>query len=150
MAKTKAPTPTRKKRGVPKAIPSPEEFWARFVEYRNQVKENPIKVLDFVGKDGMSVHREKERPLTIEGFENYLEDYYGLGHIQQYLENREGRYEEFVSIIARVRKIVRQDQLEGGMVGIYHPNLTARMQGLSDKVEQEVQQSIKLLNVDPL
>ena len=149
MAKTKATTPTRK-RGVKKTIPSPEDFWARFVEYREQTKSNPIKVLDFVGKDGISVYREKERPLTIEGFENYLEDYYGLGHVQQYLENREGRYEEFVSIIARVRKIVRQDQLEGGMSGIYHPNLTARMQGLSDKVESEVKQNIKLLNVDPL
>lgn len=147
MAKTQAQT---RKRGVKKTITSPDDFWARFVEYRERTKDNPIKVLDFVGKDGMSVYREKERPLTIEGFENYLEEYYGLGHIQQYLENREGRYEEFVSIIARVRKIVRQDQLEGGMSGIYHPNLTARIQGLSEKIENEVQQNIKLLNVDPL
>lgn len=148
MAKTQ--TQTRKKVGRPKAIPTPEDFWGRFVEYREHTKSNPIKVLDFVGKDGISVHREKERPLTIEGFENYLEDVYGIGAVQQYLENRGGRYTEFVSIVNRVRKIIRQDQIEGGMAGIYQQNLTARIQGLSDKVEQEVQQNIKLLNVDPL
>lgn len=136
--------------GRPKAIPSPEDLWARFVEYRTATKESPILVLDFVGKDGMSVNRTKERPLTIEGFENYCEEYYSIGHIQQYLENREGRYQEFVSILSRIRKVIRQDQIEGGMAGIYHPNLTARIQGLSDKIDQTVEQSVKLLNVDPL
>jgi hypothetical protein len=139
-----------KKRGVPKTITSPDEFWARFVEYREATKANPIKVHDFVGKDGYSVHREKERPLTIEGFEEHCCDYYGITGIQQYLENRDGRYEDFVSILARIRKSIRRDQIEGGMAGIYKENITARINGISDKIEQEVQQSVKLLNVDPL
>lgn len=144
----------RKKRdrvGRPKVISSPEEFWTRFIDYELEVKMNPILVHDFVGKDGLSAHREKERPLSIEGFENFLDEVYDIsGGIQQYLENREGRYSEFISIVARVKRRIRQDQIEGGMVGIYNPNLTARINGISDKVESEVQQSVKLLNVDPL
>jgi hypothetical protein len=139
-----------KKLGRPKAITSPEDFWARFVEYREQTKSNPIKVHDFVGKDGYSVHREKERPLTIEGFEDHCCDFYGIETIQQYLENRDGRYQDFVSILSRVRKVIRRDQIEGGMVGIYQQNITARINGISDKIEQQVEQSVKLLNIDPL
>ena len=132
-------------------ISSPEEFWARFLDYELEVKLNPILVHDFVGKDGTSAHREKERPLTIEGFENFLDTEFDIvGGIQQYLENREGRYAEFVSIVARVRRKIRQDQIEGGMAGIFHPNLTARIQGISDKITDDGVKSIKLLNIDPL
>ena len=143
--------PTKKKGpGVPKAIASPEMFWAFFLDYKIEIKTNPLLVHDFVGKDGNPAYREKERPLSIEGWENYLENEYGIGTVQQYLENRDGRYQEFVSVVSRVRKQIRQDQIEGGMAGIYQQNLTARICGLSDKMEQTVEQSVKLLNIDPL
>lgn len=143
-------TPKKSNAGRKKTISSPDDFWARFVEYKEATKNNPIKVHDFVGKDGDSVERKKERPLTIEGFENYVCDYYCIETLQQYLENREGRYREFVSIVSRIRKRIRQDQVEGGMAGIYHPNLTARINGISDKTEQQVETSVKLMNIDPL
>lgn len=136
--------------GAPKKIKSPEMFWALYQEYKYWVEDNPILVHDFVGKDGKSAHREKKRPLTIEGFENYLEDNYGIGTIQQYLENREGRYQEFVSTISRVRREIRQDQIEGSMVGIYNPNLTARIQGIADNVNNNTNTNVKLLSIDPL
>ena len=146
MKKTK-----KRKVGRPKKIESPEQFWAHFLDYKIEVKTNPILVHDFVGKDGGAAHREKERPLTIEGFENYLDEEYDIsGGIQQYLENRDERYGEFVSIVARMRRAIRQDQIEGGMVGIYHPNLTARIQGIKDRVDDEGTKDIKILNIDPL
>ena len=140
-----------RKVGRPKLIESPEQFWAHFLDYKIEVKMNPILVHDFVGKDGNAAHREKERPLTIEGFENYLDEEYDIsGGIQQYLENRDDRYKEYVSIVARMRRAIRQDQIEGGMVGIYHPNLTARIQGIKDRVDDEGDKNIKMLNIDPL
>lgn len=136
--------------GAPKRIPTPEDFWGLFEDYKLDVLLNPILVHDYVGKDGVSVHREKQRCLTMSGFENFLEDAYGIGAVQQYLENREGRYGEFVSIVARVRREIRQDQITGGMVGIYNANITARLNGLTEKTETAVDASIKLLNIDPL
>jgi hypothetical protein len=135
---------------APKSVPSPEAFWDRFLEYVEDVKGTPIRVHDFVGKDGMSAHREKERPLTIEGFENHVCDFYGISTIQQYLENREGRYTDYLSVVERVRRKIRQDQIEGGMAGIYHPNLTARINGISDKINDEGVKNVKLLSIDPL
>jgi hypothetical protein len=140
----------KRKFGPPKSIPTPKAFRSRFEEYYETTKGNPILVHDFVGKDGKDVHREKERPLTLEGFENYCCDYYDIETIQQYLENREGRYQEFVSVVSWVRRQIRQDQIEGGMAGIYQQNLTARINGISDKVESTVEQNVKVLNVDPL
>ena len=134
----------------PKAIASPEIFWALYLDYKTETKLNPILVHDFVGKDGKDVHREKERPMTIEGFENYIEDHLGLGTIQQYLENRDGRYGDYVSVVARVRREIRQDMIEGGLTGIYHPNLTARINGITEKTESTISQDVKLLNIDPL
>jgi hypothetical protein len=135
---------------APKAISNPDMFRISFDEYVDETKLNPFIVTDFVGKDGSMVHREKERPLTIEGFENFMCDKYGISTIQQYLENRDGKYKEYISILAYVRRKIRQDQIEGGMAFMYHANLTARIQGISDKLEQTVEQSVKLLNIDPL
>jgi hypothetical protein len=57
--------------GRPNKITSPEHLWELFQAYKKKTKENPFIVKDFVGKDAEMVYREKERPLTIEGFENY-------------------------------------------------------------------------------
>lgn len=143
-------TGSNKKIGRPKAIPTPEDFWGRFLEYAASVKTTPLLVQDYVGKDGKVVYREKELPLTMEGFENFLEDHYGIGCVQQYLENRDGRYAEFVSICSRVRREIRADQITGTMAGIYPHNFTARMNGISEKVEQTVKSDVKMLNIDPL
>lgn len=134
---------------APKKIPTPEIFFELFEQYKETVKDNPFLVHDFVGKDGDSVERRKEKCLTMEGFENFLEDVYGIGQVQQYLENREGRYSEYVSIVGRVKRIIREDQISGGMCGIYNGNLTARLQGLTENIEHKGE-SVKLLNIDPL
>jgi hypothetical protein len=57
--------------GRKKIIQTPEMFWELFIDYKTWAKQNPIKVHDYVGKDALEVHRNRERPLTIEGFENY-------------------------------------------------------------------------------
>jgi hypothetical protein len=140
----------KQKSSAPKAISDPEDFWIGFLEYEAKTKSNPILVHDFVGKDGNSVDRQKERPLLMEGFENHMCDKFDLSTVSPYIENRDGRYQEYVAVISRVRKRIRQDNIEGGMAGIYHPNLTARIHGISDKIEQEVSGNVKLMNIDPL
>jgi hypothetical protein len=56
--------------GKKKYIETPEILWQHFLDYKAHVKKSPILIKDWVGKDADEVHKEKERPLTIEGFEN--------------------------------------------------------------------------------
>jgi hypothetical protein len=123
--------------GRPKAFNSPEDLWNAFIKYKDKVKSNPILVHDFVGKDGVSVHREREQPLTMEGFECFCVDegYIGYPDLTDYIE---GKHKDFLPISTRIRKFIRQDQIKGGMAGIYNPSLTARINGLVDKVEKTV------------
>lgn len=123
--------------GKPKYIESPERMWELFSEYREQAKSKPILVQDFVGKDGEEVRREKERPLTLEGFENYCFEKGVINDLGDYFGNKNGKYEDFSAICRAIRKIIRQDQIEGGMAGIYNPSITQRLNGLVDKQESK-------------
>jgi hypothetical protein len=121
--------------GKNKYIESPEKMWEYFEDYKKTKKSSPILVQDFVGKDGMEVKREKERPLTIEGFECYLYDMGIISDISHYFANLDKRYTEYVAICSRIRKAVRNDQIEGGMAGIYNPSITQRLNGLTEKTD---------------
>lgn len=119
----------------PKAIESPEQFYSMFDEYKQWVRDNPILIEDYVGKDAERVMRQKPRPLTIEGFENHCFRHYGLSTLQQYLENRDERYSDYVSIVRTIKHEIRQNQIEGGMAGIFNQSLTARLNNLKDATD---------------
>jgi hypothetical protein len=123
-----------KKAGRPRMFKSPDQIWDAFNRYRTWAKSNPILVHDFVGKDGNSVYRERERPLTQEGFEEYLADQEDdLGYrVEKYLD---GSYDDFLGIASRIKRIIRNDQVVGAMTSIYNSNITARLNGLVDKAE---------------
>jgi hypothetical protein len=124
--------------GKPKYIESPERMRELFIAYQKVTKENPILVQDFVGKDGDEVNRKRERPLTMEGFENYLFEQDVITDVSDYFENKDDRYKDYIPICRAIRKIIRQDQIEGGMAGIYNPSITQRLNGLVDKVQNNV------------
>lgn len=126
--------------GKKKYIETPELMWDYFLQYKKYVKDNPIIVKDWVGKDATDVYREKEKPLTIDGFECWCYDNDIISDLSQYFANTEQRYTEYQTICSRIRKAVRTDQIEGGMAGIYNPSITQRLNGLVDKSEQTVKQ----------
>jgi hypothetical protein len=119
-----------------KYIETPEKMWELFEEYKNQIKTNPIKVQDYVGKDGDMVYRDRERPLTIEGFQNYCRR--NVGCVHDYFANTNKAYDDYSSICRAIRDEIRQDQIEGGMVNIYNPSITQRLNNLTDKVETTI------------
>ena len=125
----------KKKIGRPKSIDNPELMYQYFKDYVNETKSNPFLVKDWIGKDANEIKREKEKPLTIEGFENYCFKEGIINDLGDYFSNKEGRYSEFATICSRIRKIVRQDQIEGGMANIYNSSITQRLNGLVDKQE---------------
>lgn len=115
-------------------------MWEYFIAYKQSVKSNPIIVKDWVGKDAMDVFREKERPLTIDGFECWCADNDIISDLSQYFANTEQRYTEYQTICSRIKKAVRTDQIEGGMVGIYNPSITQRLNNLVEKNETTITQ----------
>lgn len=124
--------------GRTKLIETPELMWDYFLQYKKYVKSNPIIVKDWVGKDATDVYREKEKPLTIDGFECWCYDNGIISDLSQYFANTEQRYTDYQTICSRIRKAVRTDQIEGGMAGIYNPSITQRLNNLVEKVQNEV------------
>lgn len=132
-----------------KYIETPEKMWEHFENYKKFVKDNPIMVKDWVGKDADEVQKPKERPLTFVGFQNYLDDQEIITDVTDYFENKEGRYSDYVRICSRIKRNIQDDQISGGMVGIYNPSITQRLNNLSENVKQE-NVNVNVLTNDPL
>jgi hypothetical protein len=85
---------------------------------------------------GTQVERKKEKPLTMEGFSMFCWD--KISQVKDYFSNRDGRYGEYVLICARIKEAIRQDQIEGGMSGMYNPSITQRLNGLVEKTQTDI------------
>ena len=133
-------------RGNGKYIETPERMWELFLAYVKEVKSQPRYKFVFVGKDGKKDREELERPLTMEGFELYVADLQVITDLSDYFENKQGRYDAYVPICTRIRKAIRKDQIEGGMVGQYNASITQRLNGLAEKTHNEVKIEQPLFN----
>ena len=135
------------KRGRPRNLDSPEQLYELFERYKRDVKANPRIKSVFGGKEFEERAEPLERPLTMEGFELFCWD--EVGQVEQYFKNIDKRYEEFIPICSRIRKEIRRDQIEGGMVGQYNPSITQRLNGLKEQVEQtNIEQPLFKLDAD--
>ena len=131
--------------GRPRNLNSPEQLYELFERYKRDVKANPRIKSVFGGKEFEERAEPLERPLTMEGFELFCWD--EVGQVEQYFKNIDKRYEEFIPICSRIRKEIRRDQIEGGMVGQYNPSITQRLNGLKEQVEQtNIEQPLFSLN----
>ena len=119
--------------GKNKYIQTPEILWQYFLDYKKEVKSNPILVQDYVGKDANMVYREKEKPLTDKGFYNFCRR--NVGCVKQYFDNQDKLYNEYITICSHIKEEIDQDQIEGGMAGIYNASITQRLNHLVEKSE---------------
>lgn len=122
--------------GRPRNIKDPEELWELFLKYKEDTKATPRFKVETTQR-GQLIQVPLEVPLTMVGFYNYC--YQRVGNVYQYFEQKDV-YSEFLAICRAIRSQVEQDQIEGGMVNIYNPSITQRLNGLSDKREVEVVQ----------
>jgi len=120
-----------------KYIKTPERMWDLFLAYKVFCKKNPFIVTDWVGGMAKRVNRKKERPLTLEGFENYCFDTGVINDLGDYFSNKNNEYAVFSTICQRIRKIIREEQISGGMAGIYNPSITQRLNNLVEKTENK-------------
>lgn len=122
-------------RGRPKNIKTPNQLWDLFVSYRTLTKKTPRTRYQMNQRTGRMIKEKLEKPLTKEGFYNYVADQGIMSTLRDYFSNKDDGYTDFLPICARIREEIRQDQIEGGMVGQFNPSLTARINGLADKTE---------------
>ena len=125
-------------KGNGKYIETPEKMWEYFEAYRAGVKGNPRLKTVFPGKDAIPQYEPLERPLTLEGFENWCADAGIIDGLEHYFANTKGNYSDYLSICSRIKRVIRQDQIEGGMVGQYNASITQRLNSLVDKQENQV------------
>lgn len=135
-----------------KYIETPEKLWQLFEDYRADVKSNPRIKVEYVGKDGERVNTPIELPLTMEGFECFVMNNTKITYpdLTEYFEGKNESYKDYFPISARIRKQIRKEQIEGGMVGAYNASLTARINNLKEQTETNSTHNVNILNIDPL
>ena len=118
-----------------KYIETPEAMWELFEAYKKETKSRIRKIPKATVKG--ILYEEHTPPLTIEGFKSFCHN--NVGDINGYFYNVENAYPEYLSIISRIKEEIRVDQIEGGMIGQYNSNLTARLNNLTERVDQTTQ-----------
>lgn len=117
---------------------NPEQLYQAFEEYKKDLEKRSkdwLKI-QYVGKDGDRVADPQKLPMTMEGFKIFCKKNYGC--VKQYLENKDGYYEDFVEICSYIAMEVRENQITGGLLGFYNPSITQRLNGLTEKVQNEI------------
>jgi hypothetical protein len=132
-----------------KYIETPEALWQLFVDYKAHVKDNPTKVKDWVGKDAEMVYREKEKPLTMVGFECFVCDNTDVSYpdLTAYFENKNESYKAYFPISSRIQAEIKNDQLSGGLTMIYSQSLTARINNLAEKTETKIEGGLNIPDI---
>lgn len=133
-----------------KYIETPEKMWELFTKYKEWVKSNPIKVQDYVGKDAEMVYRIKERPLTMVGFECFVAENTEVSYpdLSHYFSQTNETYKPYFAIVARIKSEIQENQISGGMVGIFNQTLTARLNGLVEKTENKTEITGATINIE--
>ena len=125
--------------GKPKTFKTPEDLWNYFLKYVEHLKNNPLLVHDYVGKDGNSVYREKQRPLTFQGFEVWLsqEGVIKYPDLSDYCDGKNPSYADYLHITRAIKKACSVSRIEGAMAGIFNANLAARLDGLNEEDKKD-------------
>jgi hypothetical protein len=123
----------RAKHGRDKLFKSPELLMQAVEEYLRYVDNSPwmnkeaIKGGEFAGQ---IVSIPTARPYTLSGLCLYLNCNRGY-----FSDFKKTCSKDFSEVISRIEDTIFTQQIEGALVGAFNPNLTARLNGISDKTE---------------
>lgn len=109
-----------------------EEAWTLYKLDLISQAEEWVKI-QYVGKDGCRMTDAMKLPFTMEGFEVFCYKKYGC--IEQYFKNKDDYYDDFVPICSHIKKEIRSNQITGGLLGVYNPSITQRLNNLSDNTD---------------
>lgn len=121
----------RSKHGRDKLFASPELLMEAVEEYLEYVDGAPwmnkeaIKGGEFAGQ---IISIPTARPYTFSGLCLYLGC--NRGYFNDFKKTCSA---DFSAVISRIEEIILTQQIEGALVGAFNPNLTARLNGITDK-----------------
>ena len=119
-----------------KYIETPEKLLAMWDEYKEYVDSSPDKIQKATN-NGVQTEMVR-KPYLRQGFEAFVYRKYGF-NVCQYLDNQDNAYTDYLGVITCMRREWENDQISGTLTGRYKaPNLTARLNGLTDKQEHKV------------
>lgn len=118
----------KKKRGRPPKFKTAQELAKAFEDYKAFCEAHPFEIVTtFKGEESV---RTIPRPYTLCGFMVFVDSGREWKDFARYTKERS---EDFCALITRIEVEVRDQQVTGGMSGMYNANLTARLNGLTDK-----------------
>jgi hypothetical protein len=120
-----------------KYIETPEKMWELFTQYKEWVRDNPILVEDYVGKDADKVDRKRQRALTMEGFECFVMDKTDITYpdLSHYFSSNDENYKDYFAICSRIKREIRSNQLDLGLANVINTSITQRLNGLKEQTE---------------
>lgn len=121
---------------------SPDELemaWKLYLEHLDIESEKWFKV-SYVGKEAQRMEDKYKLPYTQDGFEVFC--YQNYGSVGQYFDNKDGYYDDFVAICSHIKQQIRSNQITGGLLGVYNPSVTQRLNNLVEKQDLNVDQKI--------
>ena len=129
--------------GRPALFKTPEELWQAFIAYVEWSHNNPMTVQSTKSQKQGSKNNEKaqyqqtmERPLTLGAFRlhaNIRRDWATFK-----AEYSKKRNKDFCGVLQAIESSIRNQQVQNALVGNYKENLVARLNSISDTVEQKV------------
>jgi hypothetical protein len=133
---------------------TPEELCNKFNEYFEFMKTQTWHKTDAIKSGDMAgetIFIPIKTPLSRKSFcifANISED-----TLRNYASNKES-YTQYFDLCTRALEIIDNNQIEGALVGIYNPNIVARLNGLTERVDNTTngkdinnQPSINLTNL---
>lgn len=130
---------------LPRNLDSPEQLLKLFIDYKEQLPIIQVPVTHV--KLGVT-HLPIPAPMTMEGFKCYLWDI-GIGDVKRYIDNSEGKFNDYVPIITRIKQEIFNHNLSRAAAGMYKENLIARQLGLADKNQTNISVEQPLFNDVP-
>lgn len=149
--------PLRNKGGRPRAFDNADQFLERATAYFRYCHQNPVLTNNRRHQrreDGRDIRAQSNetvpQPFTITGLLAFC-------HIHMDWESFKRRYgdpqktkdaDKFNDIFRVCEHIIREQQIKGALVGVYHPNIVSRLNGLVEKTEQYVEAKVKNLSYE--
>lgn len=130
-----------------KYIETPEKLWELFTEYVKHEQANPMYKVEYVGRDGEKANTPLQTPIIFEGFECWLADQGIINDLGDYSSNKDGRYDEYATIITRIRNNCFAQNFKGASVGLFNANIIAKKLGLVEKKQTEIKNSLNIPNL---
>ena len=137
--------------GRPPKFKTPEELAEKAEGYFKWCDEHPVRIYQRknagasdTAASGKGVKQDEgimlvDRPYTLDGLGLFVGVLWK--DFRAYHAN-----DEFSEVIRTLEARVRDQQVTGGLCGVYHPNLTARINGISESVQVEGNIPVQLID----